>query len=119
MTRSSHRRKRRYRKFEEIKEIVDQFDRSKLTQRAFAQAQKIPLATLTHWLRRVRSASTQATPTPAELPLIEVQRPTDHSTPSMCIVEFANGHRLFFPSDTDSTKYRDLINTLAQLSCSR
>lgn len=119
MTRSSQSTKRRYRKFEEIKGIVDDYNRSKLTQKAFAKSRRIPLATFALWLRRVRAASSENLHIPESTPaLIEIQAPVRTSA-SMFIVDFANGHRLSVPVDTDPAACEELIQTLANISCSR
>ena len=115
MTRSSQSRKRRYRTFEEIKGIVEEFERSNMTQKAFAKSRKIPLATFTLWLRRVRAASAQSSHDPPML--IEVRRQAG-STPLACIVELANGHRLTVPEGFDQATSHQLIDILAEVSCS-
>ena len=107
MARASQPRKRKYRTFEEIKEIVAEFERSNMTQRAFAKSRKIPLATLTLWLRRVRAASAQSVPSNNPPMLIEV-RGQPISTPPACIIELANGHCLTVPEGFDHATSQQL-----------
>jgi hypothetical protein len=59
---SKRSRGRRYRTDQDRAEILNRFDRSGLTQRAFAEAEGIKYPTLVSWLmkRRVASASTPA-----------------------------------------------------------
>ena len=90
--------KRRYRTREEAAVVLDEFDRSGLTQVRFAAEHGIAFATFRYWLRRRKSAAGRAVSrrfVPVRLPII------DPASEPMLEITLGGGRRVRVPASFD------------------
>ena len=88
----------------EVRGILAQFQKSGLTQRAFAEQQCVSLSTLTYWIRRDRMEQEIRGTTS----LVEVELPAPLSPSSRYFVVDFDGFRFEIPRDVSVEELRRL-----------
>ncbi|MBN2489543.1 MAG: transposase [Planctomycetes bacterium] len=109
------RQRRRHRPQAEIVRLVDAYQESGLTQRAFAQRHGLAPATLSHWLQRrppaKRSAPPPARPAfPALVPVTVVDPPL--APPAPFEVVLPNGRAIRVAPGFDAAALRQLLGVV-------
>jgi transposase-like protein len=103
---------RRRRSPEEVRELLDEYERSGLTQQAFADRIGVSLSSVFLWLRKARNATNEKSPDlfPAASRLVPVTiRSTD---PSPFELVTASGVTLRIPPDFDPAALERLLPLL-------
>ena len=103
---------RRRRSPEEVRELLDEYERSGLTQQSFADRIGVSLASVSLWLRKARNAANEKSPDlfPAASRLVPVTiRSTD---PSPFELVTASGVTLRIPPDFDPAALQRLLPLL-------
>jgi transposase-like protein len=106
----SESRRRRRRSEEEIAGILREYDRSDLTQRAFADSKGLSLATLSLWLRRVRERGSQGDGAGERSRLVPVR--LRDTTGAGFELALSGGATLSIPPDFDEDALRRLLEVL-------
>ena len=107
------RRQRRSR--EEVGAVLKDFERSGLSQSAFAAGRGIPLSTLQYWLRRSReetSGQDVTTPQRMELVPIRIVDPLPAPSQAMLELESDHGYLLRFPAGLSPELLARYVETL-------
>ncbi len=104
----------RRRTLAEMTEVIADFDRSDLTQKAFAARHHIPIATFAYWLRKVRAQQTDSRPVFLS---VETSKPQPEA-PFELIAPNGWTLRLTQPLN-DSRALQPLLQLIAQQPCSR
>ena len=103
---------RRRRSPEEVRQLLDEYERSGLTQQAFADRIGVSLSSISLWLRKARNAAKEKSPDllPAASRLVPVTiRSTD---PSPFELVTASGATLRIPPDFDPAALERLLPLL-------
>jgi hypothetical protein len=94
--------------------LIDQWQRSGLSVRAFCQRQHLAVPSFYAWRRTLRQRDASAPPV-TFLP-VHV-RPDDPDTPPPLELVLANGYCLRIPRGYDDTQLRQLLRTLEDSPC--
>lgn len=100
---------------EDRSKIVDEYERSGLTQQEFAERRGIPVSTLRSWIYRGRTAVGPTTTAPRLLPVTVVVPPGPSAPDRGHLLELAIGDRIVlrFPAGTDARYLAELVGAVA------
>ena len=90
-------------------EILDEFRRSGLTQKAFCELQGIAKSTLGYWLRRERKQA------PAVIPLVRVPMPITAVPAGKIVVRHASGIAVEIERPVEACELLMILETVAAL----
>jgi len=107
------RSRRRFRSASEIREIVEAYESSGLTQAVFARSRKIPSSSLSYWIRKTRNAAQRRTEPP---PLIPVRVVDSGGPRAPYEVELENNRIVRVAPGFDVDELRRLISAV-ESSC--
>ncbi len=99
----------------EVSELVEEFRKSGLSQRAFAEEIAVPMSTLAGWVRRraIRAATSGAL-----VPVVSAPRPSATNVARSVIrLELPCGTRAEVPSDISRSALTQLLAVLDPRSC--
>lgn len=99
----------------ERQRLLDQYERSGLSQKAFCARHGVALSTLQYWRRRAREAGQEPAPSFVEVAQI-AGTARSLSGGAMVVIELAGGVRLEVPAGTDAQWLSGLLRAVA---CSR
>jgi transposase-like protein len=95
----------------ERRQLLDRYERSGVSQKAFCLRHGVALSTLQYWLRRVRDADQEPSASFVEIPQVSgVTRAL--SGEAAVIIELPGGARLEVPSGTDARWLSGLVRAM-------
>jgi transposase len=98
--------------------LIDQWQRSGLSVRAFCQRQHVTVPSFYAWRRTLRQRDGSACPVTPPITFLPVHvRPDDGEAPPPLELVLANGRRLRIPPGYDDTQLRQLLRILEDSPC--
>jgi hypothetical protein len=106
------------RKEQHWRRLIDQWQASGLSVRAFRERQHLAVPSFYAWRRTLRQRDGSAGPVSPRVTFLPVHvRPDERDAPPPLEVVLANGHRLRIPPGYDDTQLRQLLRTLEGPPC--
>ncbi len=106
------------RKQQHWRHLIDQWQRSGLSVRAFCQRQHLAVPSFYAWRRTLRQRDGGACPVAPPVTFLPVHvRPDDRDPPPPLELVLANGRRLRIPRGYDDPQLRQLLRTLEDAPC--
>ena len=95
--------------------VIEDFERSGMTQQAFAERRGIPVSTLRSWIYRARPAEGPLPAVPRLVPVHVVASPAPSGAGTGALLELAIGERIVvrFPAGTDPRYLAELVSAVA------
>ncbi|HWV38438.1 MAG TPA: IS66 family insertion sequence element accessory protein TnpB [Vulgatibacter sp.] len=95
--------------------IIEEFERSGMTQQAFAERRGIAVSTLRSWIYRARPVEEAAPAAPRLVPVHVVASPAPSGAGTGALLELAIGERIVvrFPAGTDPRYLAELVSAVA------
>ena len=94
--------------------MLDRYERSGLSQKAFCQRHGVALSTLQYWRRRARDTNQAPTPSFVEIPQVSGMS-RSLSNEAAVIIELPGGVRFEIPTGTDAQWLSGLLRAIGRM----
>jgi len=94
--------------------LLDRYERSGLSQKAFCQRHGVALSTLQYWRRRARDTDQEPTPSFVEIPQVSGMARV-LSSEAAVIIELPGGVRFEVPTGTDAQWLSGLLRAMERM----
>ena len=98
----------------ERRQLLDRYERSGLSQKAFCQRHGVALSTLQYWRRRARDTDQEPTPSFVEMPQVSGMARA-LSSEAAVIIELPGGVRFEVPTGTDAQWLSGLLRAVGRM----
>jgi transposase len=98
----------------ERRQLLDRYERSGLSQKAFCQRHGVALSTLQYWRRRARGTDQEPTPSFVEIPQVSGMARA-LSSEGAVIIEVPGGVRFEVPTGTDAQWLSGLLRAMGRM----
>jgi len=107
-------RRNQRRSVAERRQLLDRYERSGLSQKAFCLRQGVALSTLQYWRRRARDTDQEPTPSFVEIPQVTGMARA-LSVEAAVFIELPGGVRLEVPAGTDPQWLSGLVRAMGRV----